>query len=385
VLKSFKFRIFPSKKQIKQIDLTLDLCKNLYNSGLEHRILCCSKGTPTSYVGQANELSTLKEYFPEYNNIYAQVLQDVLKRLDKSYQNFFRRIKSGNKPGFPRFKRFDRYSSFTYPQNGFSIIDNKLKLSKIGLIKIKLHREIIGKIKTCSIIRSSGKYYACFSCELPDIIKLNKFDNIIAIDLGIKTLAVDSNGESIFNPKILSQHKDKLAKAQRKLEKIGRLKANRSKREAQKNHIARIYEKITNVRSDFLHKTSRKLVNKYDVIILEKLNISNMFSNKTYLNRSINDVAWATLTQMITYKAEEAGKHVIFVNPRNTSQECSGCGAIVKKDLSVRIHDCKHCGLVIDRDLNAAKNILNRGMSQVDKLRENRNIFSESSEASTCL
>ncbi len=378
MLKSFKFRIFPSSSQSKKIDSILSLCRFLYNCALEERISFYSKFKKSrTCFDQQEFLPEIKELLPEFENIHSQILQDTLKRVDKSYKGFFGRLKTGATPGFPRFKGYDRYDSFTYPQSGFSFKEGKLNLSKIGLIKIKQHREILGKIKTCSVIRKNGKYFVCFSCEIPSLAPsvLGASPNIIGIDIGIKVFITNSNGDTVENPRTLKAHQEKLAKAQRRFAKIAKLKINRVKRQQHKNHIARIYETITNVRNDFLHKTSRKFVDKYGVIILEKLNIQSMLSsNRTSLNRNINDCAWKTLTGMISYKAEDAGKQVIFVNAAGTSQDCSSCGAVVKKDLSERTHSCKECGLVIDRDLNAAKNILNRGMKI---LRENRNIFSK--------
>ena len=310
-------------------------------------------GIGINYYQQSSQLRYMKL------DIYQQVAQDVLSRLDKAYQNFFRRVKNGDKPGYPRFQGCQRYDSFTfpqYPQSGFKILeDGKLKLSKIGVIRMFIHRPIEGKIKTCTVKRESDQWYASFSVELLDV-KPKEIKSIVGIDVGIKTLAVLSDGVEIENPKIGRKYDSKLEKAHRNLSHKKKGSNNRNK---QKIILAGIYRKVRNIRKDYLHKVSRKIVDDYDLIVFEDLQIKNMVKNHC-LAKSIHDVSWGMLINFVTYKAEEAGKLVKLVDPRNTSKMCSVCGSIQDMPLSERTYNCSNCGMIMDRDLNAAINIKNR-------------------------
>jgi len=363
-LKTYKYRLYPTKAQKQKLDENLNLCRVLYNTALSQRKTAYrQQRISLNYYDQASELKEVKECLPEYKYIHSQVLQDVLKRVDKAFQNFFRRVKLGEKPGYPRFKGYGWYDSFTYPQSGFSLSDNskgsqRLKLSKVGSIKIKLHRAIKGKIKTCSIKRELDNWYVCFSCEVqPE--PLLKTQKSVGIDVGIEKYAALSDGVLIENPRFLRQSEAKLKYEQRLL---SRKKKGSNSRIKQREKLAKLHHKIKNQRNDFLHKESHKLVKNYDVIVLEDLRIKNMVKNH-HLVKSISDAAWAKFTEYLSYKAESAGKKVVFVNPRNTSQSCSSCGEIVKKGLSVRTHICPYCGLILNRDVNAAINILRLGTS----------------------
>ena len=362
MLKAYKYRIYPGNAQKTQLEQWLALCCELYNAALqERRDAYRIAHKSVVYKEQQNQLPDIKELRPEFNGIHSQVLQDVLKRLDKAFDAFFRRAKTGNKAGFPRFRATARYDSFTFPQSGFGIQQGKLRLSKIGKVKTKLHRPIEGKIKTCTIIRSAtGKWYACFSVEV-EAQPLPHSKEAIGVDVGLKEFAVLSNGEAIANPKFFRQDEKKLAKAQCKLS--GAAKGSPERRKHRKV-VAHVHERITNKRRDFAHQESRKLVNQYGIIIFENLNIKGMLKNHC-LAKSIADAAWNQLVQLTTYKAEDAGRCVRQVNPRNTSKMCSRCGELVDKDLSVRIHNCFGCGLVLDRDHNAAINILALGLQSI--------------------
>lgn len=350
MLKSFKFRLFPSKSQVTKLETTLELCRELYNAALsERREAWATQKKSITYLDQQNVLPEIKAIREDIAEIHSQVLQDVLRRLDKGFKAFFSRTKKGAKAGFPRFKGKNRYDSFTYSQSGFALKGNKLQLSKLGLFKIKWHREIIGKIKTLTITRSStGKWFACFSVETAEEI-LEPTNQQIGIDVGIKSFAVFSNGTEIDNPKFFRFDEKDLAKAQKK--------KNRKR-------TAKIHERIKNRRNNFVHQVSRYLVDNFDLIVFEKLKISNMVKNSR-LAKSIADASWSKLFELTSYKAENAGRTMIQVNPRNTSQNCSGCGELVKKDLSVRIHSCSNCGLEMCRDENAAKNILALGLESI--------------------
>lgn len=358
MLKTYRYRIYPTKEQKEKIEYTLNLCRYLYNNALEQRILAYKKYKKSiSYNMQQNELPLVKQVLPEYKEVHSQVLQDVLKRLDKAFQNFFRRLGTNDKAGFPRYKGKNRYHSFTYPQSGFVIEGDKLRLSKIGNIRINLHRKLVGEPKTCTIVRKNDKYYVALVCEVekPQVTLTNK---VVGIDLGVAHLAITSDGEFFDNHKYLRKSEKQLKRLQRIVSK--RKKGSNRRRKAVRL-LAKKHEQIANQRKDRNHKISRILVDRYDLIVFENLNIKGMVKNK-HLAKSIHEVAWKQLIEFTTYKAENAGKEVKLVDPRNTTQICSSCGAIVKKTLAEREHRCD-CGYVAHRDVNSAINILKRGLS----------------------
>lgn len=356
--KAYKFRLYPTKEQQVQIQFTLERCRLLYNRLLEERRIAYETNKTTlNYYDQANTFNERKKHIPVLKQVHSQVLQDVAKRLDKAFQAFFRRVKSGETPGYPRFKSVGRYDSFTYPQGGYLLNGNKLKLSKIGEVKIKLHRQPQGEIKTCTIIVKNGKYYTCLSCET-EPMPLPACDDAVGIDLGVKHLAITSDEEFYEHPKFFRESERKLKRKQRV---VSRKKKGSNRRRKAIRELAKLHEHIANQRKDNAHKVSRKLVNQYGLIAFENLNVQGMVKNH-HLAKSIADASWNQLVQYTTYKAEEAGRRVVLVDPKNTSQLCSNCGEVVPKKLSERIHRCEHCGYVQDRDINAAKNILKRAL-----------------------
>ena len=364
--RTFRYRIYPTKGQENTLIEWLNTCRILYNQSLSERKEAYKRDKSSiNYYDQANALKEGKKGNGYLTAVHSQVLQDVLKRLDKSFQNFFRRVKRGEKPGYPRFKAEDRFNSFAFPQSGFRIEENKLGLSKIGAIKLIQHREIpeAGTIKTCAIKRAVDQWYVTFTVELPDI-EAEKGEvnpaSAVGIDLGLTDMATLSTGEKIDNPKWLRASEKKLAKEQRRL---ARKKKRSNNRKKQKTIVATAHRKIRNQRSGFHHKISKELVVDYDLIVFEDLQVRNMVKNP-YLAKSISDAGWNQLVGFTSYKAAEAGKVVELVNPNGTSQLCSSCGMEVKKSLAVRTHRCPYCGLVMDRDENAAINILNRGLEK---------------------
>lgn len=401
--RSFKYRLSPTQKQADTLQWILDRSRELYNAALQERrdaydvIKHCpdfydrqarKQAVQTqniNYYSQANQLSEIKDDREEYKDIHSQILQDVLKRVDKAFKAFFRRCASGATPGYPRFQGRDRYDSFTYPQGGYSLSlsprqeshDSRVCLSKIGRIKVKLHRELQGPIKTCTIKREGEQWYVVFSCEVK-AEPLSVSDTAVGIDLGVLHFATLSTGETIENPRYLRKGEQKLKVLQQSLSTKKR-GSHRRKKAVQK--VAKAHRKIRNQRADFLQKESRKLVNAYGTMVFEELQPVNMSrratpkqdENGTYLpngasaksglNKSINDASWGQFVQYCTYKAECAGRTVVTINPKYTSQICSGCGIVKKKALSERWHSCE-CGTELDRDHNAALNILRLGSSQ---------------------
>ena len=358
MLKTYKYRLYPTRKQTEKLNETLETCRILYNSALVDRKRHYEETKRgLSRIAQQKILVHDKKNLPFLNEVHSQVLQDVLFRVEKAYKAFFRRLKDRTgKAGYPRFKNFGRYDSITYTQSGFSIIDGKLKLSKIGHIKIKLHRNLTGIIKTCAIKKEIDKWYVCFSVEYNPVRKPVPHKQI-GIDVGIKSFAVFSDGKVIDNPKYLVKSEEKLIKKQKWLSHKKKGSSNRKKAVIS---VARMHKKVSNQRKDFHHKESRKIVDNYGYIAVEDLQIKNMVKNHN-LAKSINDAGWGQFLSFITYKAEEAGCYVEKINPGYTSKKCSVCGYIHKEmTLSVRRWTCPTCNTIHDRDINASVNILNK-------------------------
>lgn len=356
--KSFKYRLYPTKAQTVKFKTTLNLCSELYNAALQERIEAYKRRCVSlSAYDQMKELPETKSEREDLRDVNAQVLQDVLRRLDKTFQAFFGRVKSGKgKTGFPRFRSVKRYDSFTYPQSGFALREKSAVLSKIGEVKCKVHRKIEGIVKTCTIKREANEWYAIFSCDAVPKNPLPKTGEEIGIDVGLENFATLSNGKQIDNPGHAKRARAKLRRAQRKL---SRTKKGGKRRKKQVHHVVKQHLKIKRQRRDFHFKAALQLVRRFDVIHFEKLNIRNMVRNKR-LAFSISDAAWYQFQQITKAKAEEAGRLVTFSDARNTSNECSACGRIVKKKLSQRVHTCI-CGANLHRDVNAGLNILRRG------------------------
>ena len=361
--KSFRYRIYPNKKQEVKMERTLGTCRHTYNNALAERneqskfnrleksfdVFPWGYPEYIDYDNQAGKLSATKTDFQK--EVHSQVLQNVLKRVEKSFRNMSIGF------GHPRFKGRNRYNSFTYPGSGFSLKDNKLSLSKIGLIPIILHRSIPPetKIKTCTIKKDIDQWYVTFSCDIDIPIPTIEIKTTMGIDVGLTDLLSLKNGENIKPPKFLRLSEKRLSREQIKLSKKKPKSHNRNK---QRVILSKVHRKIRNQRKDFAHKTSRMLVDRFDLIAFEDLNINGMLKNHN-LSKSISDASWYQLQMFTTYKAEWAGKKVEQCNPSGTSQTCI-CGQRVPKDLSVRIHNCPSCGLTTNRDQMSATIILDR-------------------------
>ncbi len=363
MFKVFKFRLYPSKAQLTRFERTLELCRMVYNETLAYR----KDKYELEHINVSNYeshylLPEWKLEYPALKEVYAQTLQEVQERVDLAFKHFFRRVKNGEKPGYPRFRGYGWYDSFTYPQLGFKVHDNTIYIGKIGEVRMVKHREIEGNIKRVTVKRNAnGKWYACLMVESEFHIISPKNTPVIGIDVGLTSFATLSNGEKIPNPRFFRNEENELAKAQRRLSK---LEKDSPKRLKALKVVRRIHERIANKRYDFVHQLSRQLVDRYGLISFEDLNIRGMLRNHC-LAKSISDVAWRMLITITMYKAESAGTTVTLVNPANTSKLCSRCGSIVEKTLADRVHYCPVCGLSIDRDKNAAKNILRLGLQSV--------------------
>jgi len=360
--KTFQYRIYPTAHQESIMSQMLEECRWVFNETLALRKNAWEMEQKPISLYQTNVfLPKWKFERPTLTMVYSQALQDVQERVDLAFQAFFRRVKSGEKPGYPRFRGKGRYDSFTYPQFGFGLEDGHVKAAKIGLIKAIVHRPLEGKPKTLTLRRhSTGKWYACFSCEVePE--PLPQSEKAVGIDVGLESFATLSTGEKVANPRFFRQDEKTLAKAQRRLSKEEKGTPLRAKRH---KVVCHVHERIANRRKDFAHKLSRRLVNEFGIIAFERLNGKGMLFNHC-LAKSIADASWHQLVQFTAYKAECAGRSFVLVDPRNTSKQCSRCGSLVDKDLSCRIHSCPVCGLVLDRDLNASVNILGLGLQSL--------------------
>ena len=354
---AYKFRLYPTKAQAALLDAQLNTCRHLYNRFLaERKDAWEQEERSVGYYEQKRHIPVWKLDSPFLPNVYSQVLQDVCKRVDLAFQAFFRRVKAGEDPGYPRFRGRGWYDSLTYPQYGYgcALKDGNLRLSKIGDVKINLHRPIVGDIKTCTVRRLNGKWFACFSVDV-EAEPLPASRERIGIDVGLENFATLSDGSKIANPRFFRREEKALAKSQRKLSK--QPKGSKERRKARKV-VARVHERIRNRRHDFVHQTARRLVNKYGVIAVEDLNVKGMVQNHC-LAKSIADASWSMFRSVLAHKAANAGRLVEAVEPAYTSQDCSKCGFRAKKKLSERVHSCPNCGLVLNRDHNAAINILN--------------------------
>ena len=380
--KAFKYRLYPTSEQERLLFWTLARCRELYNAGLaERKEAYRMAGKTISYYEQKRDLPEIKSVLrEEYQQIHSQVLQDVLLRLERAFKAFFRRVKAGEKPGYPRFQGRNRSTSFTYPQGGSTLAEKRVILSKIGSIKIKLHRPIEGTIKTCTIKYEAGQWYAVFSCECEAPEPLPVSEEEVGVDLGLLHFAALSDGSFIDNPRYYRKAEKTF---ERRQQVLSRKKRGSHRREKARRLVAKAHRKIRNQRRDFLQKQANKLVKQFQTIVFEDLQTENLVSRpkpkqdengkyvpngasaKAGLNKSIQDAGWGMFIDLCSYKAANAGRNVVKVNPYKTSQICSAClQNCPHKELDERTHICIHCGVVLDRDTNAAINILRLGRSQ---------------------
>jgi len=340
----------------------LMLCRQVYNAAIAERREAWQKcGVSVNYYQQKAELPDIKTDLPEYAEVHSQVLQDVIKRVDRAFQAFFRRVQAGETAGYPRFHGRSRYNSLTYPQfgRGASLDDGLLSLSKIGRIAVRWSRPIEGTPKTVTVSREADGWYACFSCANVPTQPLAPAGQDTGIDLGLEAFATLSNGTRIFHPGWYRKAERALKTAQRR---VSRRKKGSNRRRKAIILLARAHQKVKRQRADFHHKVALRLVQTHDMVYYENLQTANMLKNH-YLAKSISDASWAAFLDILSFKAVCAGRRVIAVPPAYTSQRCSGCGGLVQKGLSVRWHTCPECGTSLHRDHNAAKNIERLGQS----------------------
>ena len=360
--KTFKEKLRPTPAQERALEDVLWRCRELYNAALEQRITAWQRRRVSlSRYDQEAELKDLRAEFPDYAAIHSHILQDVLARLDKTYQAFFRRAQRGEKAGFPRFKGRNRFHSFTFKEygNGARLDNGFLVLTKIGRVSVHWSRPVEGTAKTVTISKEADGWYVAISCADVPMKLVLPTGQETGIDLGLESFATLANGQPIFTPRYYRKAEAYLRRCQRR---VARRKKGSHRRRKAIVLLEKAHQHIRNQRRDFHHKAARKLVQEYDTIHHEDLRVANMVKNHL-LAKSIQDAGWGAFLAILAFKAVGAGKRVVAVNPAFTSQRCSGpgCGVIVQKGLSVRWHACPECGTSLHRDHNAAKNILRLG------------------------
>jgi len=351
MLRTYRYPLNPTSEQEAILLAWLEFCRQLYNAGLEHRIGAWKQArVSVGYNAQTAELTALRAIDEEAAMVPVEVARSALRRLDRAFQAFFRRCKSGEKPGFPRFRGRHRYDSFGLGR--VRCEGSRVLVPKLGPVRFHLYRPLLGEIRDVTIRRKCGRWFVCFSCDLGEAPAKVPVARAIGIDLGLTSFAVLSDGTEVANPRYFRAGEERLARRQQIL---ARKRRGSLSRERAKLLVGKAYAHIRQQRLDFSRKLAVDLLSRYDLVAHEDLQIRNMV--RGHFAKSISDASWGLFLHCLTCKAESAGRWAVPVDPRGTSQICSGCGTIVKKNLPEREHNCA-CGLRIGRDHNAALNIL---------------------------
>jgi putative transposase len=360
---TYRYRLLPSKRQHRALTSLLETQRQLYNAGLEERIDCYRKtGKNRTFIDQCKALTACRHDLVEMGAFPVNLQRWTLKRLDEAFQGFFRRAKARHgKAGFPRFRGKGWWDSFGFAEfSGIRFDGKRLRFAGMcGGLKVHLHRALPedADIRSCVFRRDGRGWHVSFAVAI-EAAEKRTVATMVGIDLGLKVFAYCSDGVILPNQQIARRAQKELRRRQRAL---ARCKRGSKRRRKVRARLAQLHRKIANTRNRWLHQQSAALVKRADLIAVEDLNVQNMIKHPT-LARSIADASWSKFLSMLAYKAEKAGGHLIRIDPRNTSQRCSGCAELVLKLLAVRTHSCPSCDLVIDRDWNASLNILRAGM-----------------------
>lgn len=375
----FRYRLYPTTKQVVLLDAMLGEHCDLYNAALqERREAYLTQGTTVRYGHQSAQLKDVRRADPGGQGRWSfSCQQQTLRRLDKTFAAFFARIKRGDTPGYPRFRSRRRFDTVTFihGDGGAWLHDrSRVRVQGVGHLKVKTHRPTRGTVKQFSITRQAKRWFVNVICaRVPKRVRPLS-GAVVGLDRGITHLVADSDGGFVANPRHLAAAADRLAAAQQDLARTRRGSNRRRKAAAR---VAAGHRKVAGSRRDHLHKVSRALVDTYDLIAAEGLKITNMTRSargtvdapgksvaaKSGLNRSILDAGWGVLQNMLEYKAEEAGVQVVLVNPANTSRTCHQCGHVAKENRDGEVFRCVTCGHTAHADTNAARNILRLGLS----------------------
>jgi putative transposase len=358
--KAFKFRAYPNAEQAVAMAELLETHRRLYNNALSDRRHCFEAEKRTlGYGEQSGRLKTTRRENPYLGRANFSSCQRTLKRLDRAFQAFFRRVKAGETPGYPRFRGRGRFDSveFTQADGARLTSEGKVYFQSVGAVKLKMHRPLEGSVKTITFRRQADGWFVIFLCDVAERAVARAIAPPVGIDLGLKAFLATSAGETVAPPKFYRQAQAKLRRAQRS---VARKKKGGANRRKAVQRLARHHQHVRDQRRDFHHKTALDFVTRYGFIAHEALNVKGIARSR--LAKSTHDAGWAQFLTILGHKAACAGVSVVAVDPRLTTQTCSECGGLpaVSLTLSVRRYECSHCGLSLDRDVNAARVVLKR-------------------------
>ncbi len=357
--RTYRYRLYPTSKQRVALESQLAFACELYNAALEQRRdAWCRRHRNVSYAAQCRDLTDVRAHGVGLPGMSCHAMRDPLRRADRAFAAFFRRVKVGEKPGYPRFRPRRRYDTLTWDQ--WALRESRLALPGIGHLRIRWHRPLASDadLRTVTVRRHTRHWYVGFALERPKPAAAPPAGHRVGLDLGINIFAALSTGEWLVGPRALRAKRGRLRVAQRRVSR--RVRGSNRRRKAGLL-VARLHERVRNLRRDHAFKLAKELVQRFDVIYVEALNLKGLVRGR--LAREVHDQAWGAFLAILTDRAVEAGRSVIALDARNTSQACSACGVLVPKPLEERWHRCA-CGYQADRDINAARNLYRLGESR---------------------